>query len=112
MLLKRLSKLSQQEIWRGCRRVATGQDRRSRRLGRLPSMRVVRIKELAREETCDEGRAEARQEHHRESQDVRGIHRRGTRRDEGSRPGDEGGCAPRAARRQGGWGKRAACEDR
>src|SRR6266542_8041 len=56
-------------------------------------MRVVPIN-TRREETCNEGHAEVRQEHHRDRQEVRGIHGRGTRRDEGARPRAEGGSAP------------------
>ena len=36
---------------------------------------------------------EVRQEHHRDQQEVQGIHGRGTSRDEGARPGAEGGSA-------------------
>jgi hypothetical protein len=64
------------------------------------------------EETCNEGHEQVRQERHRERQDVRGIHRRGTSCDEGARPGAEGGWPPRPARGQGGRGKRGTREDR
>src|SRR5439155_1159668 len=63
-------------------------------------------------ESCTEGYAEVRQEHHRDRQDVQGIHGRGTSRDEGARPRAEGGRAPRPARGQGGRGERRAGEDR
>src|SRR5436190_2031388 len=51
--------------------------------------------------------AEIGEEHQR---DVREVHGRGTSRDEGARPGAEGGGAPR--RGQGGGGTRRAREDR
>src|SRR3989454_4387299 len=63
-------------------------------------------------ESCTEGHAQVRQEHHRDRQDVQGIHGRRTSRDEGARPRAEGGRAPRPARGQGGRGKRRAREDR
>src|SRR2546425_11354109 len=63
-------------------------------------------------ESCTEGHAEVRQEHHRDRQDVQGIHGRGTSCDEGARSRAEGGGAPRPTRGQGGWGKRRAREDR
>src|SRR5207247_1582436 len=56
------------------------------------------------EPTCKEGHAEVRQEHHRDRQEVQGIHGRGTSRDEGAHPRAEGGGAPRPARGQGGRG--------
>src|SRR2546427_3934323 len=59
-----------------------------------------------------EGNAEVRQEHYRDRQEVQGIHRRGTNRDEGAHPRAEGGGAPRPARGQGGRGKRRPREDR
>src|SRR5256884_7580898 len=64
------------------------------------------------EPTCKEGHAEVRQEHCRDRQEVQGIHRRGTNRDEGAHPRAEGGGAPRPARGQGGRGKRRPREDR
>src|SRR5262249_4544918 len=59
------------------------------------------------EPTCKEGTAEVSQEHHRDRQEVQGIHGRGTSRDEGAPPRAEGG-----AHGQGGRGKRRAREDR
>jgi hypothetical protein len=61
-----------------------------------------------------EGHAEVRQEHHRDRQEVEGIHGRGTSRDEGARPRAQGRSAPRPAREEGqaGRGTRRACEDR
>ena len=56
--------------------------------------------------------AEVRQEQHRNRQDVRGIHGRGTRRHEGAPPGTEGSRPPRPAPGQGGRGKRSARQDR
>src|SRR5262249_35701891 len=82
-------------------------DRRS-----SPPRRTMRAMQSTtrQEEKFNEGHAEARQHHHR--QGVRGIHRRGTSRDERARPRAEGGRAPRPARGQGGRGKRRAREDR
>src|SRR5262249_43219548 len=70
------------------------------------------IPRLARRETFDEGHPQARHGQHRRKQDARGIHRRGTRRDERERPRAAGGRAPRPARGQGGRGNRPAHQDR
>jgi hypothetical protein len=67
---------------------------------------------LIEEETYHEGHAQARHERHRERQGPRGLHRRGTSRDEGARAKAEDGRAPRPARGQGGRGRRRAREDR
>jgi predicted MFS family arabinose efflux permease len=61
--------------------------------------------------TCRAGHQRVGQEYYREWQHVRGIHRRGTGRDEGPRPGAES-RAPRPARGRGGRGTRGAGEDR
>src|SRR2546425_10643509 len=57
------------------------------------------------------GHAKVRQEHHRDHQEVHGIHGRGTSRDEGTRPRAEGVRGPWRTRGQGGRGKRRARED-
>src|SRR2546430_3358790 len=59
-----------------------------------------------------ERRAKVRKEHRRDEQEVQGIHGRGTSRDEGVRPRDEGVRTARPAPGEGGWGKRFAHEDR
>ena len=57
---------------------------------------------MAERKPAKKRHAEVRQNHHRERQEVQGIHGRGTGCDEGARPRAEGGITPR------GRGKRRA----
>src|SRR5437588_5787844 len=71
--------------------------------GRSPRRRRP---EHGRDENRKEGRDEVSQEHHRDEEEVQGIHGRGKSRDDGPRPRAEDRRAP------GGRGKRPARKDR
>src|SRR5256885_6116281 len=79
---------------------------------RSPTRRRRRSWHYGRDETCNEGHAEVREEHQRKPTGGHGIHGRGKGRHEGARPRAAVGGAPPPAHGQGGRGRRHAREDR
>src|SRR5207249_11100216 len=96
--------------WASVTPSATPSGSSSRR--RSPTRRRRRSWHHGRDETCNEGHAEVREEHQCKPKGGHGIHGRGKGRHEGALPRAPVGAAPPPPRGQGGRRQRRARDDR